>query len=110
MRIKVKKASILILFICSIGCGIQDIWEDGNDADREDAFYDVHFYYPQYDKWNNPTGARTEYLGEVVGISNCRETASEKAKRLSYDGYLSTGWTYICCLKTPSSICKEKHQ
>jgi len=54
-----------------------------------------------------PNKGEEEYLGEVKGISNCREKASTRALYIN----LKEGeWDYSCCLKTEDSKCAKKYK
>lgn len=66
----------------------------------EKATYNAYFYFPD--------GNREYFLGTVVGLPQCGALAHSYAssKQLSR----SSGWSYICCLKTSDSECAEKHR
>ena len=66
----------------------------------EKATYNAYFYYPE--------SKREEFLGVASGLPRCGAMAHAFAssKNLSR----SSGWSYICCLKTESSECAEKHR
>ena len=69
-------------------------------AQLEKATYNAYFYYPG--------NTREEYLGTANGLSHCGSMAHAFAssKNLSR----SDGWNYVCCLKTATSNCAEKHR
>lgn len=64
------------------------------------ADYNVYFYYPE---------SRGEvYLGVASGLAGCGGMAHSFASSKSLAA--SSGWSYVCCLKTNSSECAEKHR
>ena len=69
-------------------------------AGLDTATFNVYFWYP-----NN---SNEQYLGIAKGLDQCGAMASSHAnsKNLSR----GDGWSYICCLKTSSSECAEKHR
>ena len=48
------------------------------------------------------------YVGTVTGLSSCKYIVSDyyAKRRKFYHG----AWDYMCCLKTGSSNCAEKHR
>jgi hypothetical protein len=70
------------------------------DENMSSKTFNVFFYYP--------STMREEYLGEVRGLSQCGASASARAAALEMNR--DAGWSYICCLKTASSSCAEKHR
>jgi hypothetical protein len=64
------------------------------------ARYNTFFYFPN--------SGKEEQLGVVTGLAQCGEMARSYAvsKELTRD----SGWSYVCCLKTDSSECAEKHR
>jgi hypothetical protein len=80
--------SILGFSLLSSGC----------DRDLESADFNVYFYL---------LDDREIYLGSVKGLSACQNMASFNARSL---GTENSNWSYICCLKTSSSDCAEKHK
>ena len=90
--LKYKRVSLYIaclLFIATFaGCG----------SDLEQETFNVYI---------QPNKGGEEYLGEVKGISNCRETASTWAL---YNNLREGEWNYTCCLKTADSKCAKKYK
>ncbi|GJL77862.1 MAG: hypothetical protein NPINA01_08510 [Nitrospinaceae bacterium] len=78
-----------LIFIASIsGCG--------NDLEQE-----------TFNVYIQPNNGEEEHLGEVKGISNCREKASTRALYIN----LKKGeWDYSCCLQTTNSKCAKKYK
>jgi hypothetical protein len=72
-----------------IGC-------DGNNS----AVYNAYFYFPE--------GNKEYYLGIAQGLNQCGAMAHSYANSNNLDS--SSGWGYICCLKTKDSECAEKHR
>lgn len=70
----------------------------GCERNLETANFNVYFYYPDN---------REEYLGLVKGLSACQNAAWSRANSLNME---RANWSYICCLKTISSECAEKHK
>jgi hypothetical protein len=64
------------------------------------ATFNVYFWYPN--------DSKEYYLGTAIGLDQCGAVAANHAisKNLKRDD----GWAYICCLKTSSSECAEKHR
>jgi len=86
-RISLYVASLLIIATFA-SCGI----------DLEQETFNVYI---------QPNKGGEEYLGEVKGISNCRETASIWAL---YNNLREGEWDYTCCLKTADSKCAKKYK
>jgi hypothetical protein len=80
----------IVAFILS-ACGEENL---------ERADFNVYFYYPNM--------SREEFLGLAKGLSACQAMASNRAGSLNMTR--STGWSYICCKKTPFSNCASKHK
>lgn len=70
----------------------------GCDRDLESSSFNVYFYYPDN---------REEFLGQVTGLSACGSLAHSRAGELKLS---SANWGYVCCLKTNTSECAEKHR
>lgn len=64
------------------------------------ANYNVYFYYPE-------SGSEV-YLGVASGLAGCGGMARSFASSKGLGA--SSGWNYVCCLKTDSSDCTEKHR
>ena len=80
-----KKTFLLLLF-----CLILSSCKSDN--------YNVYFYNSDMDE---------SFLGTVTGLDKCGEVAWSYA----HSKNLERGeWSYICCLKTRSSSCAEKHR
>jgi len=64
------------------------------------ATYNVYFWFPN--------SSEDKHLGVVNGLAACGSLAHGFAisKNLSRDD----GWAYVCCMKTSSSECAEKHR
>lgn len=71
-----------------------------SDPSSPSARFNVYFWYP-----DNPN---EKYLGTVNGLDNCGATAWSYAAAKNLGR--GDGWSYICCLKTSSSECAEKHR
>ncbi len=54
-----------------------------------------------------PNKGGEEHLGEVKGLSNCRETASTWAL---YNNLREGEWDSTCCLITADSKCAKKYK
>lgn len=65
----------------------------------ENSNYNVYFYYP---------GGKEVYLGVSEKLSQCGDMAHGFASNNNLSG--NTEWGYICCLKSSSSECEEKHR
>ena len=80
--------------------GFALIFSQCSEKNSSTATFNVYFWYP-----NN---SNEQYLGTAKGLDQCGATASNHAtsKNLSR----ADGWSYICCLKTSSSECAEKHR
>jgi hypothetical protein len=80
--------------------GIALIFSQCTERNPSTATFNVYFWYP-----NN---SNEQYLGIAKGLDQCGAMASNHAnsKNLSR----GDGWSYICCLKTSSSECAEKHR
>jgi len=91
-NLKCKRVSLYIaslLFIASFtGCG----------SDLEQETFNVYIH---------PNKGEEQHLGEVKGISNCREKASNRA---IYVNLKKGEWDYSCCLKTADSKCAKKYK
>lgn len=70
----------------------------GCERNLETSSFNVYFYYPDN---------REEFLGQVTGLAACGSLAHSKASLLNMS---SANWGYVCCLKTSSSECAEKHR
>lgn len=79
----------------AIGCAV--VLLGSCSQNLESVEFNAYFYYPD---------DREEFLGTVTGLSSCQIAASAKAKSLG----MSSNWSYVCCLKTNSSNCAEKHK
>lgn len=80
--------------------GIAFIFSQCTEQNPSTATFNVYFWYP-----NN---SNEQYLGIAKGLDQCGAVASSHAnsKNLSR----GDGWSYVCCLKTSSSECAEKHR
>jgi hypothetical protein len=66
----------------------------------ENAQYNVLFWFPENDK--------AYPLGVSNGLAECGSIAHGFAQSKSMNR--NSGWSYICCMKTSSSECAEKHR
>jgi hypothetical protein len=80
--------------------GIALIFSQCTERNPSAATFNVYFWYP-----NN---SNEQYLGTAKGLDQCGDIASSHA--ISKNLSRSDGWSYICCLKTSSSECAEKHR
>ena len=78
-----------------LGCSILLL---GCDPNLDSAKFNAYFYYPSN---------RQEFLGQVSGLGACQAAARSKAQALRME---PESWSYVCCLKTNSSDCAEKHK
>ena len=65
----------------------------------ENSSYNVFFDHPS---------GNQEYLGVSRSLSGCGNMSHRFANNENIS--LSDGWGYICCLKTKTSECAEKHR
>jgi hypothetical protein len=65
------------------------------------ATYNVLFYFPE-DKTER-------FIGQSKGLSQCYQLARNYAFEKG-NGRSDYGWSYICCMQTEDSNCKEKHR
>jgi hypothetical protein len=70
----------------------------GCERNLKNEIFNVYFSFPE---------GREEYLGQATGLGACGSIAHEKARSLNMS---SANWSYVCCLKTSSSECAEKHR
>lgn len=70
----------------------------GCERNLERSSFNVYFYYPD---------SREEFLGQATGLAACGSFAHSKASSLNMS---RAKWSYVCCLKTSSSECAEKHR
>ncbi len=70
----------------------------GCERNLGSSSFNVYFYYPDN---------REEFLGQAAGLPLCGSLARSKASSLNMSG---ANWGYVCCLKTSSSECAEKHR
>jgi hypothetical protein len=80
--------------------GIAFIFSQCTERNPSTATFNVYFWYP-----NN---SNEQYLGIAKGLDQCGAMASSHANSKNLNR--SDGWSYICCLKTSSSECAEKHR
>ncbi len=66
----------------------------------ESATYNAYFYFPN--------GEKEYYLGVSYGLQQCGALAHSYASSKELGS--NSGWSYICCMKTDSSECAEKHR
>lgn len=64
------------------------------------ATFNVYFWHPNSNE--------QKYLGTVSGLAQCQAAAHGFARSLNMDR--GDGWSYICCLKTSTNECAEKHR
>jgi len=64
------------------------------------AKYNVYFWFPQK--------TQEHFLGVVNGLDACGSVAHAYAQSKSLSR--SDDWSYICCMKTSTSECAEKHR
>ena len=64
------------------------------------AKYNVYFWFP--DK------SQEYFLGVVEGLDACGAVAHNYAQSKNFSR--SDGWSYVCCMKTSTSECAEKHR
>lgn len=76
------------------------IFSQCTERNPSTANFNVYFWYP-----NN---SNELYLGTAKGLDQCGTIASNHA--ISKNLTRSDGWSYVCCLKTSSSECAEKHR
>lgn len=91
---------LLLGSYCLSGCGDEcSSYSKYSCEEIQSATYNTYFYYP-----NN----KEVFLGVAQGLSECGSLAFGHAdsKNMSRD----SGWSYICCMKTDDSECKEKHR
>lgn len=69
-------------------------------ANIENAQYNVLFWFPNNDK--------SYPLGVAKGLDACGSIAHGFAQ--SKNLARNDGWNYVCCMKTSSSECAEKHR
>jgi hypothetical protein len=93
-----KRGLILLLLVLPIIAVLGRGDECQKCAELEKAQYNVYFWFPGNDK--------DYYLGETTGLSTCGSVAHAYASKKDV---LRSNWSYICCLKTSSSGCEEKH-
>lgn len=86
------KSAVVCLFSCCLLTACE--------KNIETARYNVYFWFPDNSKEN--------YLGEVDGLSACGSIAHGYAYSKNLNR--NDGWSYICCMKTSSSECAEKHR
>ena len=96
-------AIILLLFVSISLIGCKDECSDYSEYSCEEiqqATYNTYFYFPDSDK--------EYFLGVSNGLDECGSLAYDYASSKSMGN--NTDWTYICCMKTEDSQCKEKHR
>lgn len=76
------------------------IFSQCTERNASTANFNVYFWYPN--------DSNEHYLGIAKGLDQCGAIASDHA--ISKNLTRSDGWSYICCLKTSSSECEEKHR
>lgn len=69
-------------------------------SELDNLNYNVLFYFPD--------GNKEYHLGVAHGLSQCGSIAHNFAGQKNLDR--SSGWSYVCCLKTENSECQEKHR
>lgn len=99
----VRSVGVLVgcaLFIA--GCSKDSCREysDHTCAELEKASFNVYVY--------PPNGEREHYVGVSSGLSSCGAMAHGFAADNHFQR--SNEWSYICCLKTDTSECAEKHR
>lgn len=100
MRATFRAAAVSGIALCLlIGCDECRDYSAHSCSELSKATYNVHFYYPS---------GRAEYLGVAEGLSSCGAVAHNFAR--SKELNQNNDWSYICCLKTSSSECAEKHR
>lgn len=94
---------IILCFGCLslIGCKDECSSYSGYSCEEiQQATYNTYFYFPDSDK--------EYFLGVSNGLDECGSLASEYASSEGMGN--NTDWSYICCMKTEDSECKEKHR
>jgi len=71
------------------------------DNSVETAKYNVYFWFPG-------NSNQEYYLGVANGLNACGSIAHNYAQ--SKNLARGDGWSYVCCMKTASSECAEKHR
>jgi hypothetical protein len=87
------------LFVAGCGDECQE-YSKYSCSKLEHATYYVWFRFPDGDKDYN--------LGLASGLAQCGSIASSYASSKTLTR--SSGWSYVCCLKTSDSDCAEKHR
>ncbi len=74
-------------------------YSDYTCKELENSNYNVYFYFPDNTEY---------YLGVSSSLTSCNSIAVSYANKKNMSS--SSGWGYICCLKTKTSECAEKHR
>jgi hypothetical protein len=86
-------AAVLALLAFS-GC------DKGQHKPSEEYTYNVHLYYGK-------DVTKDKFLGEVVGISQCKIKVHTEAARMGLKGHT---YSYACCWVHKGEACYEKHK
>lgn len=70
----------------------------------QDQQYNVYYY----EEVHQGGEMKETFLGEVHGLNSCGTTARTAA--LAKEEHRQGDWSYICCLKTDTDSCMEKHR
>lgn len=97
LKLSLAAAALAALTSCSDSCRDYSAY---SCAQLEKATYNAYFYYPGDE--------REEFLGVANGLPRCAAMANSFAS--SKNMSRSDGWSYVCCLKTETSNCAEKHR
>lgn len=97
----IQNITFILATFALIGCSDEcREYSDFTCKQIESATYNAYFYFPNAEK--------EYYLGVTDGLKQCGEMAHSYANSKELSG--GSGWSYICCMKTESSECAEKHR
>ena len=61
-----------------------------------------------FNTWFQQPSGEKVLIGQVEGISRCRELARIKAQDLNIED--NHKWGYVCCLRSNTSECAQEHK
>lgn len=85
-----------LIFLSSCSNDSCRSYSDYTCSELENSSYEVYVWYSPSEWGDDPT-----YLGTSGTLSGCRSMANNTYRKID---------DYICCLKTKSSSCAEKHR